>query len=62
MIAYPGIKDIRDYLSQEWVERMMIPDVETRLPTFSESEMKLITPVIPIQDNTDDCGLFSDLF
>ena len=53
-----ALEDIREYLAQEWLEKMMIPDQEARLPTFSQSEMKLITPVIPGQDNVVDCGLF----
>ena len=51
------ISNIREYFSQEWEEKeVTISFKESK--SFSDREMRLIEPVIPVQDNHYDCGVF----
>lgn len=52
-----AVYNIREYLSQEWVKRVNFDFAET-FHTFDNSEMKVICPVLPKQQNGYDCGVF----
>jgi Ulp1 family protease len=51
-----AINNIRDYLSQEWKQR--VHGNKETFHTFDNSEMEFICPVLPRQQNGFDCGIF----
>ena len=51
-----AVNNIRDYLSQEW-KRVNLDFAET-FKAFDNSEMELICPVLPVQHNGFDCGVY----
>ena len=52
-----ALNNIREYLSQEWKQRVNFDFAET-FHTFDNSEMKVVCPVLPTQQNGFDCGVF----
>ena len=51
------ISNIREYLSQEWEEKV-VNTGSKESKSFSNREMILLEPKKPVQDNLYDCGIF----